>query len=67
MNKMFEQFQLNKGQMNQIEGGISEKEYCANLYSVYENNNLSGEALDAWQMSWNQNNCKQYFQISRPT
>ena len=52
MNKMFEQFQLSKGQMNQIEGGVSKEEYCATLRLIAENNSLSPGAQSGLNHGW---------------
>ena len=52
MNEMFEQFQLNKEQMNQIEGGVSKEEYCATLRMIAENSSLSEGAQLGLNYGW---------------
>ena len=44
MNKMFEQFQLNKEQMNLIEGGTTAEEYCATLKMIVDSGSLVGNS-----------------------
>ena len=57
MNKMFEQFQLNKEQMNLIEGGISAEEYCATLKVIMDSGNLKDDLITIADFRWKENNC----------
>ena len=57
MNKMFEQFQLNKGQMNLIEGGTTAKEYCTTLKNIAANIPEDGDLREIYDSRWKEFNC----------
>ena len=61
MNKMFEQFQLNKEQMNLIEGGISAEEYCETLHTIIKNNELTPSEEDGAAFGWRQAGCGNFY------
>ena len=58
MNKMFEQFQLNKEQMNLIEGGSSV--YCDNLHATYDGG-IEESEKDLFALAWATGECSKYY------
>jgi hypothetical protein len=63
MNKTnLEMFKMSKAQMNNVNGGISRKEYCQNLYDVVTSNSIHSDpgASEGFNEGWSSNNCMEF-------
>jgi len=43
---------INKQEMNKIKGGISQKQYCAQLVEIVMNNDLDAGAMEGARHAW---------------
>ena len=63
MNKTnLEAFKMSKARMNNVNGGISRKEYCQNLYDVVTHNSIHSDpgASAGFNEGWSSNNCMEF-------
>ena len=60
----FDEFKLNKVQMNGLKGGISAKEYCKGLHDLYfskEGNFSSEDEQQGFTYGWQNAECGKYY------
>ena len=61
MNKTnLEMFKMSKAQMNNVNGGISAREYCKNLYMIKTHCPLDENAEEGWNYGWNKAGCNEF-------
>jgi hypothetical protein len=60
--KSLEMFKMSKAQMNNVNGGISRKEYCQNLYDVVTHNSIHSDdgASAGFNEGWSSNKCYEF-------
>ena len=55
-------FKMSKAQMNNVNGGVSRKEYCQDLYDIVTNNSIYSDpgSTEGFLYGWQENECMDF-------